>query len=248
MQCRFHGVSTALLALASLACAGPAAARVDYVAGIDVQHGETAPEEATGVVFHDLDRDGVWQEDEPGVAGVIVTNGRDVTVTDRQGRYALPVFDNMTVMVHKPAAWTVPVNEDGVPQFSYTHKPGGTPEPLRYGGLAPTGPLPDAINFPMIRTGVDDAVLLRDDGRHPDLFEHRTGLCARRHPRRSCVARPLRGPMRDHARRCRRRRPRPAAPRHGPVFGAGAAAILCPRQSRFRFRRDIGRALGRHVA
>jgi len=43
-----------------------------------------------------------------------------------------------------------------VPRFSYTHKPGGTPEPLRYGGLAPTGPLPDAINFPMIRTGSED--------------------------------------------------------------------------------------------
>ena len=154
MQRKSHGLCAALLG--SLASAGPGLAAFDYVAGIDVRRGETAPEEATGVVFHDLDRDGVRREDEPGVAGVIVTDGRDVTVTDRQGRYALPVFDNMTVMVHKPAAWTVPVNEDGVPQFSYAHKPGGTPEPLRYGGLAPTGPLPEAINFPMIRTGGND--------------------------------------------------------------------------------------------
>ena len=156
MQRKFQDFGAALLALALLAWAGPASTRSDYIAVIDVQRGEAAPERVSGMVFHDLSRDGVRQSDEPGVAGVIVTNGRDVTVTDAEGRYALPVFDNMTVMVHKPAAWTVPVNANGVPQFSYSHKPGGTPEPLRYGGLAPTGPLPEAINFPMIRTGGDE--------------------------------------------------------------------------------------------
>jgi hypothetical protein len=140
----------------ALAFAGPAAAQFDYVAGIDVQRGGPAPETATGIVFHDLSRDGTRQDDEPGIADVIVTNGRDVTTTDAEGRYSLPVFDNMTVMVHEPAAWDVPVNENGVPQFFYTHKPEGTPEPLRYGGLAPTGPLPAQINFPMIRTGVTE--------------------------------------------------------------------------------------------
>lgn len=154
MRHKFNGLCVVLLA--SLAWAGPAAAGFDYVAGIDVQRGETAPEQATGTVFHDLSRDGIRQQDEPGVVGVVVTNGRDVTVTDADGHYALPAFDNMTVMVHKPAAWTLPVNAQGVPQFSYTHKPQGTPEPLRYGGLAPTGPLPEAINFPMIRTGLED--------------------------------------------------------------------------------------------
>ncbi|MEO0917194.1 MAG: metallophosphoesterase N-terminal domain-containing protein, partial [Pseudomonadota bacterium] len=133
-------------------------ARADYVAEIDVVRGgaDPAAETVTGYVFHDLSRDGVRQEDEPGVSGVIVSNGRDVTTTDADGAYGLPVYDNMTVMVHEPAAYDVPVNEDGVPQFSYVHLPDGTPETLRYGGLSPTGPLPAAINFPMIRTGVDE--------------------------------------------------------------------------------------------
>jgi hypothetical protein len=146
----------ALLATVSLAIAGPAAAQFDYVAGIDLVRGAAAPEMAAGSVFHDLSRDGVRQDDEPGIANVIVSNGRDVTTTDAEGRYSLPVFDNMTVMVHEPAAWDVPVDEHGVPQFFYTHKPDGTPEPLRYGGLEPTGPLPEEINFPMIRTGVSE--------------------------------------------------------------------------------------------
>ena len=79
-----------------------------------------------------------------------------MTTTDTDGAYELPVFDNMTVMVQEPAAWDVPTDVNGVPQFFYHHKPAGTPEPLRYGGLEPTGPLPDAINFPIIRTGVDE--------------------------------------------------------------------------------------------
>lgn len=90
----------ALLATVSLAIAGPAAAQFDYMAGIDLVRGAAAPEMAAGSVFHDLSRDGVRQDDEPGIANVIVSNGRDVTTTDAEGRYSLPVFDNMTVMVH----------------------------------------------------------------------------------------------------------------------------------------------------
>ncbi|WP_208347413.1 calcineurin-like phosphoesterase C-terminal domain-containing protein [Pseudaestuariivita rosea] len=133
-------------------------ARTDYVADIDVIRGSNdgTAEAVTGHVFHDLSRDGTRQDDEPGVAGVIVSNGRDVTTTAADGSYSLPVYNNMTVMVHEPSAWDVPVDENGVPQFFYHHLPEGTPETLRYGGLQATGALPQEINFPMIRTGTDD--------------------------------------------------------------------------------------------
>lgn len=147
----------ALLAAVSLLIAAPGLARVDYVAGVDVIRDDAAEtDSATGFVFHDLSRDGVRQPDEPGVGGVIVSNGRDVTTTGEDGSYDLPVYDNMTVMVHEPAAWDVPVDDNGVPQFFYHHLPEGTPEPLRYGGLEATGALPASINFPMIRTGVTE--------------------------------------------------------------------------------------------
>ncbi|WP_130407581.1 calcineurin-like phosphoesterase family protein [Thalassococcus sp. S3] len=145
---------TAMLATVATLSAGPGLARMEYVAGIDVLPGTEVetPQTVQGTVFHDLSRDGVRQVDEPGVSGVIVSNGRDVTETDRAGNYSLPVFDNMTVMISEPAGWDTPVTADGVPQFFYHHKPDGTPEPLRYGGLEPTGPLPEAIHFPLIRT------------------------------------------------------------------------------------------------
>lgn len=156
MKTSFTG-RAAMLSAVSILMASPGLARTDYIAGIDVIRGTGGAADAvTGAVFHDLSRDGVRQADEPGIAGVIVSNGRDVTTTGADGSYSLPVYDNMTVMVHEPAAYDVPVDANGVPQFFYHHLPEGTPETLRYGGLAATGPLPAAINFPMIRTGVDE--------------------------------------------------------------------------------------------
>ncbi|WP_432536013.1 calcineurin-like phosphoesterase C-terminal domain-containing protein [Kineococcus arenarius] len=102
-----------------------------------------------GTVFEDSDRDG-RSDGEEGVAGVAVSNGRDVVRTDEQGRYELPAFDGMTAFVTQPSGWQVPVDEDGVAQFHYHHLPAGSPE-LRFGGLAPTGPLPSAVNFPIVR-------------------------------------------------------------------------------------------------
>ncbi|MEM8824757.1 MAG: calcineurin-like phosphoesterase C-terminal domain-containing protein, partial [Pseudomonadota bacterium] len=146
----------ALLAATFLIMAGPVLAEFDYVAEIDARGTAEGAETVTGTVFEDLSRDGALQGDEPGVAGVMVSNGRDVVVTGPDGTYELPVYDNMTVMVVEPAAFDVPTDEVGVPQFFYHHLPQGTPEELRYGGLEPTGPLPEAVNFPMIRTGTAD--------------------------------------------------------------------------------------------
>jgi hypothetical protein len=141
--------------LGALLAAAPATA-FDYVAGIETRGESQDPSTVTGAVFHDLSRDGVRQEDEPGVAGVLVSNGREVVRTGEDGSYALPAYDNMTVMLVKPAAYDVPTDASGVPQYFYHHLPEGTPEALRYGGLAPTGPLPAEVNFPVVRTGAEE--------------------------------------------------------------------------------------------
>jgi hypothetical protein len=149
---RPHSASVPAL-FAGLMLAAPAAASFDYVAGIHVVPGsDAAAATARGTVFHDLSRDGVRQPDEPGIAGVLVSNGREVVRTGADGSYALPVWDNMTVMVSKPAGFATPMTADGVPQYFYHHKPAGTPAEFRYGGLPATGPLPAEINFPLVRT------------------------------------------------------------------------------------------------
>lgn len=103
---------------------------------------------ARGVVFHDRDGDSLMDPREPGIAGVGVSNGEDVTLTDEQGRWQLPCGDYTVFFVIKPAQWRVPIDRDGLWRGYYIHCPSGAP-PLRYEGVAPTGPLPRSIDFPL---------------------------------------------------------------------------------------------------
>ncbi len=103
---------------------------------------------ARGVVFHDQDGDGRRAAGEPGLPGVRVSNGLDVVVTDAEGHYELPIEDDTILFVIKPADWMTPVDEFRLPRFYYVHKPAGSPK-LEFGGVAPTGPLPESIDFPL---------------------------------------------------------------------------------------------------
>ncbi|MGY0505615.1 calcineurin-like phosphoesterase C-terminal domain-containing protein [Luteimonas sp. e5] len=123
-----------------------------WVAAPEVVQGPSAGREIRGMVFEDRDGDGRRQPGEAGVAGVLVSNGLDVVRTDEQGGYVLPLREDMDLFVIQPSGWQVPVDERNVPRFSHTHKPGGSPVPLRFGGLADTGPAPAQVNFPLRRT------------------------------------------------------------------------------------------------
>src|SRR5699024_9274473 len=48
--------------------------------------------------------------------------------------------------------WQVPVDADNFAQFSYVHKPAGSPKDLKFGGLKPTGAVPEYVNFPMAKS------------------------------------------------------------------------------------------------
>ncbi|GIW72215.1 MAG: hypothetical protein KatS3mg102_1757 [Planctomycetota bacterium] len=115
------------------------------------QQGPAAPAPlATGFVFHDRDRDGSRDPEEPGLARVAVSNGREVALTGESGRWILPLLDpdDTTFFVIKPQGWMVPLTEQRVPRFHYSHKPSGSPR-LRHAGVPPSGPLPPSIDFPL---------------------------------------------------------------------------------------------------
>lgn len=105
---------------------------------------------ASGVVFEDRNANGIRDRGEPGLAGVRVTNRVEFARTDREGRWQLPVTDDTIFSVVKPRGWMTPVATNGLPQFYRIHKPGGSPA-LRFAGVAPTGPLPPSIDFPLRR-------------------------------------------------------------------------------------------------
>jgi hypothetical protein len=107
-------------------------------------------ETARGVVFHDLNENGIFDTGEAGIPAVAVSNGVDVVLTDQAGKYALSVKNDNIIFVIKPSQYEYSLNEFNLPQFYYIHKPAGSPE-FNYPGVASTGPLPEKINFPLLR-------------------------------------------------------------------------------------------------
>ena len=105
---------------------------------------------ATGQVFLDSNKNGSLDAGERGIAGVRVSNGLDVVTTNDEGRYTLPVDEQSIIFITKPRDYAIPVNAHMLPQFYYIHQPAGSPAGMRYDGIAPTGPLPEQINFPLI--------------------------------------------------------------------------------------------------
>ncbi|MGE3309743.1 MAG: calcineurin-like phosphoesterase C-terminal domain-containing protein [Limisphaerales bacterium] len=104
-----------------------------------------------GTVFDDRNGNGVRDAGERGLSGVRVSNQRDITVTDKEGRWELPVDDDTVFFVIKPRGWMPPVNHHQLPRFFYVHRPGGAPRTLKFPGVDPTGPLPASIDFPLRR-------------------------------------------------------------------------------------------------
>ena len=104
---------------------------------------------ATGTVFLDTNRNQIKDNNEKGLSGVRVSNGQDVVQTDENGKYLLTVSDDTIIFVIKPRGYMTPVDENRLPKFYYIHKPNGSPEGLKYAGIEPTGPLPEAIDFPL---------------------------------------------------------------------------------------------------
>ncbi len=146
----------ATLLLACTVCIAPAAAKdTSYVGSVQTVPGDGATDTASGKVFLDTNRNSQLDDGEPGIADVMVSNGREVVRTGADGSYELPAYDDMNLFITKPANYAVPVSEELVPQFAYVHKVAGSP-PLRYGGIEATGPLPQTINFPLIEDNVGD--------------------------------------------------------------------------------------------
>lgn len=110
-------------------------------------------ETISGQVFFDVNKNGIMDAGETGIAGVLVSNGLDWVRTDEIGFYEISVLADMNLTIVQPSGWRVPTDERMVPQFFYIYKEGGTGYDMRFGGLPDNGPIPAQVNFPLIRKG-----------------------------------------------------------------------------------------------
>ena len=131
---------------------------------------EAGAQEATvsGIVFEDRDGSGSPSPANPGLADVLVSNGRDVAVTGADGRYTLPLPDEATIFVVKPSGFMAPIDPlTRLPRFYRHHQPLGSPPALNltFEGLGPTGAMPASVDFPLKRQDeptVFDVVMVTD--------------------------------------------------------------------------------------
>jgi len=105
---------------------------------------------AKGIIFEDVDNDGKFGQADRPQANVKVSNGKEIVLTDENGRYELPVENDSAIFVIKPKGFRTPLDKNKLPKFYYLHKPDGSPQ-LKYPGVEPTGPLPQSIDFPLYK-------------------------------------------------------------------------------------------------
>jgi hypothetical protein len=123
-----------------------------------------------GIVYESLTGAPVRQAADPGLAGVLVSNGREVVRTGADGAYSFPAEDGTAIFVIKPTGYSVPLDETTrLPRFSY-NQPDGIPLSLDllYPGLGPSGPLPASVDFGLtkeVEPNRFDAVLFADPSR-----------------------------------------------------------------------------------
>ena len=105
---------------------------------------------ATGLVYEDKNWNGRKDAGEPGLSGIRVSSHVDITKTDRNGRWRLPVYDDTIYFVIKPRGYLTALDQGmQLPRFYYIHNPKGSPEYLKFPAVRPTGPLPASIDFPL---------------------------------------------------------------------------------------------------
>ena len=103
----------------------------------------------TGVVFLDSNRNGKLDHGEKGLRGMLVSNGDTIVVTDKHGRYQLPVITGSSVMPILPSDYTLSGSK--VVNSNFYYMGGGRAEDK-------------AIDFPMQRKKTSNRFMLNAVG------------------------------------------------------------------------------------
>lgn len=109
-----------------------------------------AQQKISGTIYEDSNANGKKERREKGIPAVAISNGIDVVLTDKDGRYELPIAEDQTVFVIKPSSHDLPKDANNIPKFYYIYKPNGSPANMTYPGVRPTGPLPKALDFGLL--------------------------------------------------------------------------------------------------
>lgn len=100
----------------------------------------------TGTVYHDQNGNVEMDSGEPGISGVLVSNGSEIVSTNTEGQYEIEVGDNDIIFVIKPTGWTTPIDENNIPRFYRILSSDGAGG-SNYPGVEPMESIPSSVNF-----------------------------------------------------------------------------------------------------
>ncbi|GGA72683.1 hypothetical protein GCM10011369_13070 [Neiella marina] len=110
----------------------------------------------SGFIYHDQNNNGTMDSSEQGIAGVAVSNGIDVNVSDGDGRYEITLNHGQTLFVIKPSHFDLPADSDGFHTAYFNYFPEGTIE-TEYQGLQPTAAPDQPLNFGLQTSDTGDS-------------------------------------------------------------------------------------------
>lgn len=110
---------------------------------------------ARGLVFHDENGNSARDRGEAPLAGIPVSNGSDIVLTDASGKWELPAREDTVLFVIPQQGWRPSLGKHHLPDFHYVHEPEGSPA-SEYEAQAPTGALPASIEFPLRQSTVGE--------------------------------------------------------------------------------------------
>jgi len=82
-----------------------------------------------------------------GLEGIMVSNQREVVLTDENGLYELPVEDGSVIYVSKPSDYQYILDKQNLPLFYHIHHPKGSPEELEFKGIEPNVLTRKSVDF-----------------------------------------------------------------------------------------------------
>jgi len=132
-----------------------------FLIGLVVSGSSFSQSAITGIVYGDANRNGNQDHGESGIPGVVLSNGRDVVRTDRDGRWKLSLRSDSLIFLIKPSGFEIQKNELYLPQHYRSFSGGSSLDSV--GEMAfPLRPNPENDRFTVLLFGDPQARGLRE--------------------------------------------------------------------------------------
>lgn len=116
----------------------------------------TSAQSIQGCVFIDSNHNALMDYNEKGLSGIIVSNQKDVVLTDENGFFELKLIEGNYIFVTKPSGYQFKLDNYFNPEFYFLYKTKKTKDPIKYKTTEPIAEIPDKLFFPVYQTRNED--------------------------------------------------------------------------------------------